>query len=167
MKLEIEGSCAVDRRRIASSNGVILIISFSCIFAWHAIYGTNARVKAEEVRQTAIAGAFGKAGTAIIVLGQGANILYWDDNAVKLFGFTNEEVINRNIDMIVPSDEDHEEHIRKSVESNDPRIKIITCKGKNKDGSSFPIAIRVYSPFQKDKVLVLADELKSDTLTNR
>jgi len=119
------------------------------------------------MEQTAIAGAFAKAGTAVIVLGEKADIQYWDQSAVKLFGFTESEVLEQSVDMIVPHDEEHGDHIQKSLAANDPRIKIITCEGLTKDGKLVPIAIRVYSPFQGDKVLVLADELQPDTLTKR
>jgi len=167
MRLKVEGSCHRERIRMASGNGVIILVILLLILSWYLIINSSNNIKTQEVKQTAIAGAFDKAGTAIIVLGQKADILYWDDNAIKLFGFTNEEIINKSVDMIVPHDEEHGDHIQQSIAENDPRIKIVTCEGRKKDGSVFPIAIRVYSPFQEDKVLVLADELKPDTLTNR
>ena len=152
---------------MSSSIGVMLVMILLTGLAWRNIWTSSVQVSTKQMEQTAIAGAFSKAGTAVIVLGDKAEIQYWDQSAVKLFGFTEAEVLNQSVDMIVPRDEAHGGHIEKSLAANDPRVKIVTCEGRAKDGRIIPIAIRVYSPFQKDKVLVLADELKPDTLTKR
>ena len=154
-------------RRSASSFGVIMLIIVLLGLSWSSIWQSSKAVSTKLIEQTAISGAFSKAGTAVIVLGEDADILYWDDSAVRLFGFTNEEVIKKSVDMIVPHDEEHGNHIQQSLAENNPAVKIITCEGSTKAGEIIPLTLRVYSPFQGDKVLVLADELKPDTLTKR
>ena len=156
-----------ERVRMASSGGVAIVIIVLMAVSWSYIYSSNKTIKANELEQTAIAEAFTKAGTAMIVLGNNSDILYWDENSVKLFGYTTDEVYNKSVDLIVPSNNSHVEVIKNAVRRKDEGVRIITCNAKRKDGAIVEIAIRVYDPFKKDQILVLADELKSDTLTEK
>jgi len=164
---ETKKLCATERRKVASSYGVMLFIVLALTFSWMNIWASSRNVVKEKAEQTAIAGAFAKAGTAMVVLGEKSEILYWDQNSVKLFGFTQTEVMEKGIDVVVPYGGGHNEHVKKSIEENDPRLKIITCEAVTKEGSIVPVVLRVYSPFQENKILILADEFKSDTLTKR
>lgn len=149
-----------------SGYGTICLIVILLALAWNNILNSSANINKELTEQTAIAQAFNKAGTAIIVLDKDSEILYWDQSAVKLFGFISAEVLNQSVDIIV-YEEGVADRVSQRLLENDPSVKIVVCEGVRKDGKIIPIAIRIYAPFQSDKILVLADKLRENTITQR
>jgi len=165
--VKLKMPCKSERNRMTSSWGVVFVIIGIIAFTWSNIYDSNRTIKTKELEQTAIAKVFNESGTSMIVLGENSKILYWDENSVKLFGYTTDEVYNKSVDLIVPSSNSHIDTINKTIKEDDRGAKIVTCNAKRKDGKVIKIAIRVYAPFKKDQILVLADELKPNTLTER
>lgn len=165
--IKVEGLCHEERLRLAASNGVIFVVFIAMIASWILIYKSTHKVKERNVTQTAIAQALEESGTAMIVLDEEANVLYWDDNAVKLFGYTKAEILNKSIDMVVPYGKQHGEIMGKYLSGNDTSMKIIMCEGQKKDGEIIPLSLRVQPKFKDRQVLVFADTITDKTYTER
>ena len=58
---ETKKLCATERRKVASSYGVMLFIVLALTFSWMNIWASSRNVVKEKTEQTAIAGAFAKA----------------------------------------------------------------------------------------------------------
>lgn len=152
-----------ERNRMASSWGVIIVIIGIIAFSFRNIYKSNLEIKTKELEQTAIARVFSEAGTAMIVLGPDGKILYWDQGAVRIFGYTSDEVSNEGIGIVMPG------HSADGIgfDENSQNVKITTCEGRDKGGDAFQVSMRMYSPFKKNQALILADRLKPETVTKR
>ena len=164
--LKVMMPCKNERTRMASSGGVVLVILGILALTFQSVYTSNKEIKTSELEQTAIARAFAQAGTAMIVLGGDAKILYWDENSTKLFGHTKYDVLDKSVDKIVPGNTPHEQIIRRAV-SDKGGVQIVQCSGENKAGEKLDLILRIYPEFKKDQILVLADEIKPDTITKR
>jgi PAS domain S-box-containing protein len=152
---------------MAAGNGVLLVVATLLLTAVSFIYHTSNQVKEKEVKQTAIAQALDDSGTAMIVLDDKANVLYWDENAVKMFGFTSSEIINKSIDTVVPHGKEHKELVGDYISDQNAGVKIVMCEGKQKDGSIIPLSLRVQPKFKEKQVLVFADLITDNTYTER
>src|SRR5438477_104056 len=83
----------------------------------------------------------------IIVIDESGRIQSFNPAAVRLFGYTPEEVAGQNIKMLMPSP-DHEQHdgyIRNYLDTGKARIIGIgrEVRGQRKDGSVFPLHLSV------------------------
>lgn len=80
---------------------------------------------------------------AIVVLDQNRKITFWNNGAKKVFGYKNDEVLNKTIDIVIPSQE---------VKTNKLLIKEVEKKGYimnvetrrlNKDGNLIDVSVSV------------------------
>jgi two-component system, LuxR family, sensor kinase FixL len=84
---------------------------------------------------------------AIIVLDEKAQVQSFNVMAQKLFGYTPEEVMGKNIKMLMPPyfSEKHDGYMSRYMETGEKRIigigRIVT--GQRKDGSTFPLELSV------------------------
>ena len=162
-----ESLCENREFRNSLSNIAIFFVFFLMFFAFAIIKNLTEKRQNEVVKQTAIAQALEESGTAMIVLDNKAIVLYWDENAVKLFGFTSLEVVNKSIDMVVPHGTSHKEIVADYFSTNDPAVKIIMCEGQTKEGKIIPLSLRVQPKFKEKQVLIFADLLTKETYTER
>jgi PAS domain S-box-containing protein len=157
----------IERNRNSSSFGVLAVILFLLALMWSNIWQSSSKIKEREVKQTAIAQSFAESGTATIVLDDEANVLYWDENAVKMFGFTSVEVVNKSVDTVVPDGKEHKELVGDFLAESDGGVRIIMCDGQKKDGQIIPLSLRVQPKFKERQVLIFADLVTAQTYTER
>ena len=97
----------------------------------------------------------------IVVIGSDRKIQIVNVQTEKLFGFTRDEMIGKEVEMLMPDRfrQDHTEHERKFIEKQKPREMGVGKElfGKRKDGTEFPIEISL-SPIQsgEEGTIVLA-----------
>lgn len=84
---------------------------------------------------------------AMIVIDERATILSFSAAAERLFGWTEAEVVGRNVDMLMPSPdrERHDQYVRHYVETGERRIIGIgrIVSGQRRDGTVFPMELSV------------------------
>lgn len=81
----------------------------------------------------------------IIVIDQDGIILQWNGGATQLFGYAKEEVIRKNITLLIPERMrgQHEKGLHRYMSEKDPHpiAQTVELAGLKKDGSEFPIEI--------------------------
>jgi len=95
----------------------------------------------------------------IVIVDEKGLITDWNTSAEKMFGYTKEEAIGRDLKIIIPKKytEKHDKGFKKAIvnnkiENNLPRV----TEGLKKDGSLFPIEISFNSWFQNHKIVFCA-----------
>ena len=84
---------------------------------------------------------------AMVVIDTSGAILSFSTTAEKLFGYSEAEVIGRNVSLLMPSPdrERHDDYLRRYLETNVPRIigigRVVT--GLRSDGTTFPMKLSV------------------------
>jgi PAS domain S-box-containing protein len=83
------------------------------------------------------------------------NIRSWNSAATALFGFTEEEVIGRPIELIIPERyrESHQEGVRRVTSGGPSHVigKTVELAALRKDGSEFPVELSLATWFLDDK----------------
>lgn len=83
----------------------------------------------------------------IIVIDDRARVLVFNKACETLFGYTSEEMIGRNLKMIMPADyaDHHDGYVRHYVETGEKRIIGIgrEVRGMHRDGTVFPLELSV------------------------
>ena len=83
----------------------------------------------------------------MIVIGQDGIVQSFSSAAERLFGYTEAEVIGKNITMLMPSPyrENHDDYLRRYMRTGERRIIGIgrLVVGERKDGSTFPMELAV------------------------
>ena len=162
-----ESLCENVEFRKSMSNFAIFLVVTLIIISWATISQLTKKRQVEAIKQTAIAQALDASGTAMIVLDENAKVLFWDENAVKMFGFTSMEIVNKSIDTVVPHGKEHEELVGDYLSNKNATVKIIMCEGQKKDGQIIPLSLRVQPKFKDKQVLVFADVISESTYTER
>lgn len=89
------------------------------------------------------------ANDAIIVADHLGNIIQWNHGAKTIFGFSNEEVLGKNLDLIIPErfKEAHRKGMERYYATRVPHVigKTLELTGVKKDGTEFPIEMSLGS----------------------
>src|SRR5215467_10568329 len=84
---------------------------------------------------------------AMIVIGEDGIVQSFSPAAERLFGYSAEEVIGKNVNMLMPSPyrENHDDYMRRYLRTGERRIIGIgrVVVGERKDGSTFPMELAV------------------------
>lgn len=87
------------------------------------------------------------AADGMVVIDEKANILLYNEACHKLFQYTAEEVLSRNVNMLMPEPyrSEHDSYIARYKRTGSPRIIGIgrEVRGRRKDGSQFPMYLSV------------------------
>lgn len=154
---------------------------FLAAISWTALYGddgelrgfakvisdiTEKRSAEEQLRdhESQLRAILSTVPDAMVVIDESCRILSFSVAAEALFGFTEAEVLNRNVRMLMPSPdrERHDSYIQRYLETGEKRIigkgRVVT--GKRKDGSLFPMELvigeairqngRIFTGFVRD-----------------
>jgi two-component system sensor kinase FixL len=84
---------------------------------------------------------------AMVVIGRQGTIQSFSATAARLFGYTENEAIGRNVSMLMPSPyrEQHDQYLRRYLQTNEPRVigKGRVVVGLRRDGSTFPMELAI------------------------
>ena len=93
----------------------------------------------------------------IITISEDGIIHYMNPAALRMFGYTSEEILGRDVSLLMPlpDAERHHEYVQNYLRTRRPRIIGIGREivGKRKDGSLFPLYIAVSEVFVDGKTL--------------
>ena len=82
---------------------------------------------------------------AIVTINEEHIIVGYNQGAVKIFGFTRDEVMGADLSIIIPSPykEKHRDYVRRYMATRDAHVigKHVQLKAERKDGAEFPISI--------------------------
>jgi two-component system sensor kinase FixL len=93
---------------------------------------------------------------ATVVIETNGTIISFNLAAVRQFGYAPEEVVGRNVNMLMPSPyrEQHNSYLSRYLRTGEKRIigidRVVT--GRRKDGSTFPMSLAVGETRSNDKV---------------
>ncbi len=90
---------------------------------------------------------FNATADGLITIDETGTILTFNRSAESLFGYQRAEIVGQNVKMLAPSPyhEEHDGYLRRYVNTGNPHVIGVEREllGKRKDGSSFPMALRV------------------------
>ena len=82
---------------------------------------------------------------AIVSADQNGNIIFWNNSAKNIFGFSEEEIIGKSVENIMPESyqKSHYSYLKRIIDGEKPRLdgKAHEMIGRNKDGHEFPIEL--------------------------
>jgi PAS domain S-box-containing protein len=95
-----------------------------------------------------------KTGDGVIVASNDGTILEWNAAAERIFGWTREQAVGENIDMMIPDNQkdQHWEGYDRVLESGETKFsggELLTVSGLKADGSRVGVAMSV-TPLQED-----------------
>ena len=109
-----------------------------------AFSGMREQVRSRQVRMQAI---LDNAAEGIITIDERGTIEIFNNAAQQLFGYSAEEAIGHNVSLIVPHPhkENHDAYLERYAETGEQRIMGAAREvdGQHKDGSLFPISLKV------------------------
>ncbi len=86
-------------------------------------------------------------GEGIIVINKDSIIQYINKESLNIFGYASEEVLDQNLEMLMPEKyrQAHSEGLKRYLETGEKNIfgKWVELEGLKKDGSIFPIELRI------------------------
>ncbi|MBX2818330.1 MAG: PAS domain S-box protein [Rhodothermaceae bacterium] len=89
------------------------------------------------------------ANDAIISANQDGDIIFWNMEAEKIFGYSREEILGKPLTRLMPARHirSHERGLNRHVATGHKRAigKVIKLEGKRKDGSEFPLELSLSS----------------------
>ena len=84
---------------------------------------------------------------AIITIGADLRICVYNSAAARIFGFTAEEMLGREVDVLIPPEYGgrHRRGVQRYLETGQPTVlgKVVELKGQRKDGSVFPLELGI------------------------
>ena len=84
---------------------------------------------------------------AIVVIDDHALIRIFNGAAERMFGYSSEEAVGQNVNLLMPSPwrEEHDAHVRRYLETGERRVIGVgrEAQGLRKDGTTFPAHIAV------------------------
>lgn len=94
-----------------------------------------------------------KTGDAVIIASNDGTILEWNDAATRIFGWTREQAIGENIDMMIPDNQkdDHWAGYDRVLESGETQYSggyLLNVSGLKADGSRIGVAMSI-TPLQE------------------
>lgn len=99
----------------------------------------ESQARTEAILETAVEG--------IITIDKRGNIQSFNKAAEEMFGYSSEEVVGKNVSILMPSpyNEEHDQYLENYLETGEKKIIGIgrEVRGKRKDGSIFPIELAV------------------------
>jgi PAS domain S-box-containing protein len=100
---------------------------------------------------------------ALVVTDLDGRIVLVNDRTESLFGYTRAELIEQQVELLVPSElrQRHHEHVAKFVRAPKPRP-MLCVDGQRKDGSRFPIDVSL-SPLQSESGVFVASLVRDVT----
>jgi PAS domain S-box-containing protein len=107
-------------------------------------------------------------GDAVIVADAHEKIVLWNAAATRIFGYSEEEVLGNNLDLIVPDRQrqKHNEGYSKSMETGTTRYgtSLLKVPAKHKDGRTLSIAFTVGMLFdEKHRANGVAAVIRDET----
>jgi two-component system CheB/CheR fusion protein len=97
------------------------------------------------------------AAEGIITIDEKGNILSFNRAAEDMFGYRSEEVVNRNIDLLMPAPSgERENYLAEHLKTGERNIKglLRELQARRKDGSAFPIELSVSQVLERDRRLL-------------
>ena len=96
------------------------------------------------------------ASDAIVSINEKGKIFFWNKSAETMFGFSNEEIIGKSLQLIIPDRfwQSHEDGLKRFRETREPKVigKIVELIGRKKDGTEFPIELSISNWDMKGKI---------------
>jgi len=99
---------------------------------------------------------------AVVALDTRGKISVWNEGATRLFGWSESEMLGRDISRLADSDAIpmHAQAFQKSMEDNRPMAKEVTCVARRKDGTHFEIHMMVMTAPPQGAVAIIVDDSK-------
>lgn len=123
------------------------------------IHERNAKLEFQKAPLLQVANAN---SAAIVALDTRGRISVWNDGATRLFGWTEAEMLGRDIARLADSDASllHSQAFHASMQGDAPRAKEVTCIARRKDGTSIEIHMMVMTAPPQGAVAIIVDETK-------
>ena len=95
-----------------------------------------------------------KAGDAVIVASNDGTILEWNDAAARIFGWTHEQAVGENIDMMIPDNQKDAhwqgyDHVLDSGQTKFSDGNLLNVSAQRADGTRVGVAMSI-TPLQED-----------------
>jgi PAS domain S-box-containing protein len=102
-----------------------------------------------------------KAGEAVIIAGSDGTILEWNESATRIFGWSRQQAIGENIDMLIPDNQkdEHWEGYDKVLESGETKFRngaVLSVSALKSDGSRLGVAFSITPLVEDGKVAAIA-----------
>ena len=143
-------------RDVELSRGPINVDGTTYLFS--IIHDITARKAAEEAIREGdekLQAITSTATDAIILIDDTGNVSYWNTAAEKMFGYDDDEMLGRNLEIIIPPQyrDAHKKGFKRFTESgHGPMIgKVYEVSALRKDGSEFPIELSISGLLLKGK----------------
>lgn len=102
-----------------------------------------------------------KAGEAVIIASNDGTILEWNESATRIFGWSREQAMGENIDMLIPDNQkdEHWEGYDKVLESGATKFSggaLLSVSALKSDGSRLGVAFSITPLVEDGKVTAIA-----------
>lgn len=96
------------------------------------------------------------ASDAIVSINESGEIFFWNKSADTMFGYSNEEIIGKSLQLIIPNRfwQGHKSGLKRFRETREPKVigKTVELIGRKKDGNEFPIELSISNWDMKDEI---------------
>ena len=94
-----------------------------------------------------------KSGDAVIIASNDGTILEWNEAAARIFGWTREQAVGENIDMMIPDNQKDQhwtgyDHVLESGETKFKDGNLLNVSAQKADGSRVGVAMSI-TPLQE------------------